>query len=181
MGKKNFRWLLLVGVLLVLFVGVACGGTGGDGEAEDSEEMEDMEEMEHEEGEEHEEDMEGMEHSEEDMEGMEHEDDGEHEHGGDRVPNEGASIHIVSPESDAVAANGEVEVIVEVEDFELGTDDSHWHVYVDGESYGMVMGGDTSHVVRGIEPGEHELAVYLAYGTHEELEEGDTIMVTVEE
>ena len=45
----------------------------------------------------------------------------------------------------------------------------------------MVMGGDLDHVVRGLEPGMHEVAVYIANGAHEEYEDGDSIMITINE
>jgi hypothetical protein len=120
------------------------------------------------------------------MEGMEHEAEGEHEEGDheehDRIPNkDGAAISILSPADGAVFSEGD-EILVEVEvmQFALGEDGSHWHVYVDGTSWGMVMGGSTTEALRGIEPGEHKLEVYLAGGDHLEFEDGDAITVTVE-
>ena len=61
-----------------------------------------------------------------------------------RVPNEnGAAIQITSPANGATFAAGE-QVIVEVstDNFPLGETDNHWHVYVDGASWGMIMGGN---------------------------------------
>ena len=44
---------------------------------------------------------------------------------------------------------------IDTENFELGVDDNHWHVYVNGESFGMVMGTNTDQVIRNL--GQHEL------------------------
>ena len=102
------------------------------------------------------------------------------EHGA-RVPNEGAEIHILSPSEGDVITGGEVVVEVEVINFELDHDGSHWHVYVDGVSHGMVTGHDFDQALRGLEPGEHTIEVYLAHGTHEELEQGDSVTITIQE
>lgn len=157
MGLTTYRsrLLLAAGLLLMLTIGAACFSAPDEVE---------MEETEHD-----------AEHAEEEMDH-----DMEHEHGEERIPNEGAVIRIVSPEDGATIQGDEVEVVIEVENFTLGDEDSHWHVYVDGSEWGMITGGDTSHVLRGIEPGEHEIGVFLALGTHEELEEGDSVIVTFE-
>jgi hypothetical protein len=98
-----------------------------------------------------------------------------------RVPNEAASIHVLSPNEGATFSEGdEVRVEVEVDQFALGEDGNHWHVYVDGVSWGMVTGGRTNEVLRGLEPGEREIEVYLAGGDHIELEEGDSINISIE-
>lgn len=156
---KKSQPLLPISLLLIfpLFAIVACASaptTGASGE-----EMEQMEE--------------------EMVQEMEHDDD---HAAAERVPNEGAVVRIVSPADGAVFESGE-EIVVEIEteNFDLGEEDNHWHVYVDGASWGMVMGSNTDEVLRGVEPGAHALAVYLSIGTHEELEEGDTISITVEE
>jgi hypothetical protein len=115
------------------------------------------------------------EHSEE--EGHEHSEGEEH---GDRLPNEGAVIRIVSPADGATIAGTEVEVTIAVENFELGEDGRHWHIYVDGEAMGMVGGGDTTYVLRALEPGEHTIEAYMGLGTHEELEHGASVTVTLE-
>jgi hypothetical protein len=115
---------------------------------------------------------------------METEDaDHEHEEGEvERVPNDGAVIRIVSPADQASYSVGEdIRVEVEVENFSLGEEENHWHVYVDGVSFGMVMGQDTTRILRDLAPGEHEVAVFLSIGTHEELEEGDSIVIEVME
>lgn len=170
-------------LLFALLFAVACRpavGTGGEPDAQQTEEMEEEmgqdsehdEDAVHEEGDDHEHDGEG--------------EDADHEHNDDqaedRVPNEGAVIRIVSPADGATFAVGEQIVVeIEAENFELGQDNNHWHVYVDGVSWGMVVGENTDEVLSGIEPGEHEISVYLSIGTHEELEDGDSITVSVEE
>ena len=56
----------------------------------------------------------------------EHEDDG-------RIPNDGAIIRIISPLDGASFNEGEAVVVeVQVENFELGVNGRHWHIYVDG-------------------------------------------------
>lgn len=124
------------------------------------------------------------EHSEEhDMEEME---EGEHdmelEHREERIPNpDGAAITLLSPEDGATFAEGdEVIVEVQVDNFALGEDGNHWHIYINGTSWGMVMGENTSQSLRGLEPGEHEIEVYIAGGDHIDFEEGDSITITVE-
>ena len=63
----------------------------------------------------------------------------------------------------------------------MGEDGNHWHVYVNGSSWGMVMGRNTSEIVRGLEPGEHQIEVYLSLESHEELEDGDGVTITIVE
>jgi hypothetical protein len=117
-------------------------------------------------------------------EATEHIEEGdEHEHEEDtvRVPNEGAVIRIVSPADGATFTTADdIVVEVETENFTLG-EGNHWELYVDDSRWSSVEGGATSEVIRGLEPGEHTIAVYLATGEHEELEEGATITITVEE
>jgi hypothetical protein len=111
----------------------------------------------------------------------EHEDEAEHEEGAVTVPNNGAIIRIVSPADGATFAEGdEVTIEVEVENFEL-VDGAHWHILVDGGSWGMVMDGHLDQTLRGLEVGEHEIAVFLAGADHIDLEEGDSIHITVTE
>lgn len=116
---------------------------------------------------------------------VEHDGDEEHsmEHAQEaRIPNDGAAIRIISPEDGTAIKEGDdLVIVVETENFTLGEDGSHWHIYVDGQSYGMIVGGDLDHVLRGLDPGQHEISTYLSIGTHEELEEGATITVTVTE
>ena len=167
--------LLIAGMLLA-----ACSSAGGTEPAADDENMESMDDEEMEDME-HDDEMEGMEHDDD----MEHEGDDDHEHGDDveRIPNEGgATITILSPEDGATFSTlDQIIVDVEVENFELGVDGSHWHVYVDGTSFGMVMGGNTDQPLPGLESGEHEISVFLAIGTHEEYQDGDSVTVVVEE
>ena len=45
----------------------------------------------------------------------------------------------------------------------------------------MVMGSNHDQVLRGLEPGEHEIGVFMSIETHEQLEDGDSVTITVEE
>ena len=173
--KLNNKLILFLALAFALFIFSACTSSSSD--SSDSEEMGEMEEMDHDS-----EDMEEMDH---DMEEMDHDDEMEHNHddGVSRIPNQdGATISIVGPEDGSSYAFGD-QIIVEVavENFELGEDGSHWHIYIDGSSWGMVMGKNTEQALTGIEPGMHEISAFLAIGTHEEFENGDSIMITVEE
>lgn len=110
------------------------------------------------------------------------EEHGEHEHEEERIPNpDGAAVTLLAPADGATFADGE-EIIVEVEidNFAIGEDGNHWHVYIDGTSWGMVMGENTSESIRGLEAGEHLVEVYIAGGDHIEFEEGDSVTITVE-
>lgn len=147
---------LLVGLLLLVSLGVLAACTPNEANSGETNSNE------HEEGE------------------HEHEHDEDEGHG-ERVPANGAVITITSPEDGATFTDGEdVVVEVAVENTVLGEDGMHWHVYVDGESWGMVMGGNTSQVLRGLEPGEHEVEVVLSNAEHQDLEGGDIIHITVE-
>lgn len=161
--KNNLKrfWPLITLLLVGLFL-AACSSTGGT-EPADTDSMDEMEDME---------DMEGM-----DMDEMDHSEQP------DRIPNEdGATITITSPEEGATFGTlDQVLVEVEVENFTLGENGNHWHVYVDGVSFGMVMGGNTDQALPGLEPGEHEISVFLSIGTHEEYEDGDSVTIVVEE
>ena len=100
-----------------------------------------------------------------------------------RLPNEnGASILIVSPASSSVHPEGRaIELVVAVENFALGGEaNNHWHIYLDGENWGMIFGEQTSYELFGVTPGEHEISVYLANNEHVEYADGDTILLTVE-
>ena len=165
-NKNNFKRMFILTILLVwgLFLTVACTPSSISAPAETDENTE-MEE--------------GME-----MEGeMEHEEGGDHDDNNlDTIPNNGAVIRITSPADGATfKAGDEVLVEVETENFGLGEDDNHWHVYIDGTSWGMVMGGNHDQVLRGMEPGEHEIGVFMSIGTHEQMEDGDTIKIVIEE
>lgn len=99
----------------------------------------------------------------------------------DRIPNDGAIIHLLSPTDGATYKTGEdIVVEVEVENFDLRAEGNHWHLYVDGRVLSMMAGGSTKTVIHGLEAGKHELEVYLGLPSHEELEDGAavTIMVT---
>lgn len=161
-SKKCLSSKLLISILLILIIAAfyACSST----ETEPNTESGEMEAMEHEEGDEHTEE----EHEEEHMKE-------------ERIPNEGASIVIISPDSGSTFGTGEeVTVEVEVQQFALGEDGNHWHVYVDGTSWGMVVGGRTTETLRGLDPGAHQIEVYLTDGSHAELEDGDSIGITLE-
>jgi uncharacterized protein involved in copper resistance len=170
LNKNQLSKLTVILIFLAtLLLAVACTTTGGaEPDAENSDETieemdsEDMEEMDH--------DEEDMDHDEEDMEDMEHDDEHDHdemEH--TRIPNEGgASIHIVTPANGAtLAADEQLIVEVEMENFNYGDDGNHWHIYIDGSSWGMVTGHNTDQALSGLEPGEHEIAVFMSIETHE--------------
>ena len=149
---KHKHIILLVLVTLVL---MACGSAANNGGENMNHNMDMNENMD-------------MEHADE------HADTG-------RIPNDGAVITIVSPEDGAAfPADQDFEVVVEVEGFDLTVEGAHWHLYVDEISYGMIMNGDLNHIVRGLEPGEHTLYVYLAGPDHIELEDGDSITIVIE-
>jgi hypothetical protein len=160
--KKNLLLSLFLIFSLLLFAACSSDGasnSNSEGEENTTEENENMEEGEHE---------------------TEHEMDHEHDEG--RIPNpDGAAVSILSPADGATfAAGDEVIVEVQVENFTIGEDGNHWHVYVDGTSWGMVEGGNTSQSLRGLETGEHVIEVHIAGGDHIEFEDGDTIHITVE-
>lgn len=171
MNFKKLRTIFLL-LLAAIFLMASCTSAGGSEPA-----VENMEEMEdHNAGAEHEENGE-----------HDHEDDHdshEHEHADNvtRIMNDGAAIEIISPTTGETFGFGEpVLVEVDVKDFELGVDGSHWHVYIDGSSWGMVLGGNLDQPLVGLEPGQHMVEVYLANGDHEELMDGDSIMIVVED
>jgi hypothetical protein len=109
-----------------------------------------------------------------------HDDQMEMDMNPNRVPNEGAMIQLLSPKDGTLVGVGD-EVIVQIatENFELAEEGNHWHIYVDGHSYRMIMGGMTEAILSDLSPGQHEISVYLSVGTHEELEDGATIGITV--
>jgi len=112
---------------------------------------------------------------------MDHEHDDSEMH--DRIPNEnGAAVHIIAPaDGDTFTYGDQVIVEIETENFDITQEGYHWHVYVDGKSWGMVMGGNTDQPLNGMEPGEHEISVFLSIPTHEEYQDGDSVTITVGE
>jgi hypothetical protein len=149
--KIRFDGKLLCSLLFILLLAAACAPSTGEAQLTE-------EEAQHDDGHEHDEDQ-----------------------SSERVPNNGAAIRIVSPtEGTTFQAADEIMVVVEVENFTLG-EGNHWHIYVDGSSWGMVMGENRDDTLRGLEPGEHEISVYLSIDTHEELEDGDAVTIVVEE
>ncbi len=160
---RAFVLCLLMALALISLAACSPAGSGSDtGESGSQNNVEHEEDAEH-----------------EDATG--HDDDAEHEEdeAQDRVPNNGATISIISPAAGATFAEGdEIVVEVEVANFELAGG-AHWHVYVDDSSWGMVMDGHLDHVLRGLEAGEHEIAVFLAGADHIQLEEGDSTHITV--
>lgn len=97
-----------------------------------------------------------------------------------RIPNEGAAIHLISPQDgDAVEAGGEVKVEIECHNFELGQCGNHWHLYVDGQSPRMIIGKSKQVILRDLKPGQYQIAAYLAVGSHTELEDGTTVTIMV--
>lgn len=97
-----------------------------------------------------------------------------------RLPNNGAVVRLVSPQTGEIFEVGrEIKVEIETEQFKLGEAGNHWHVYVDGRSPQMIMGRITETLLRDLEPGQHEISVYLSKGSHQDLAEGDTVTITV--
>jgi uncharacterized protein involved in copper resistance len=185
---------LILGFLLVFILAFAAACTpsssGSDDQATQGEADTDHEDdTDREDDTDHEEDMDDEEHMdhEEDTdhdEDMDHEDEHEHEGEGGQatIPNDGAVIRLVSPaDNAAINASDEFLVEVEVENFPLGEDGNHWHIEIDDVTYVMVVGQNKQWSVRGLEPGEHEISVYLSNGAHEQLKDGDNITITVEE
>jgi ABC-type Zn2+ transport system substrate-binding protein/surface adhesin len=118
-------------------------------------------------------------HSHADSHGDSHDHDQDHDHGL-RIPNNGATVRIVAPTSGESFTRGEQVIVeIETENFVLSEDGNHWHVYVNEENWGMVMGANYSEVLRGLTPGTHEISVYLSIDTHEELADGDVVTITV--
>lgn len=186
--NRQRNYLVVIAIMLFALLLAACGSGGDENEAgaedmndatHNNEEMdhnENMDDMNHEdEAMDHDQDMDNMNHNDEAM-------DHEESDSVQRLPNDGAVIRIVSPAPGAIFTSGEdIVVEIEVENFDLTVEEQHWHVYVDGLSWGMVMGANTDEVLRGVSAGEHEIQVYLSIPGHEELEEGDMIQIEVKE
>lgn len=97
-----------------------------------------------------------------------------------RVPNNGAAIRIVSPRNGDVFEQGQdIPVEIEVENFALGEEGRHWHVYINGRSPQMIMGKMTETALRGLEPGQYEISAFLSINTHEDMEEGAAVTISV--
>ncbi len=179
-----FIFVLFVGALLT-----ACGPAAAPAstESEGEHAMEDDHHSgddHHENGDHHDSDGEGHHDDHKDEDNHSHGDHGEgHSDGhGERLPNNGAVVRIIAPEDGAeIKVGNDILVEIETENFELDEDGNHWHIFVNGESRGMIVGRDFDDVVRGLEPGDHEITAILSIGTHEELEEGDTVKITVVE
>lgn len=155
-------YTLLVLLLAAFVVGCTSGSSGGAGDSEHDAELTPAD-SEHE----HDADLTPA--------------DSEHEHPNERVPNNGAVIRIISPVDNATFKAGtDIVVEVEIENFAIGVDGNHWHVFVDEIEYSMVTGQNTDEVLRGVAAGEHVISVYLANGNHQDLEEGDSITIQVQ-
>ena len=111
----------------------------------------------------------------------EHEAEHSAEEGVEIVPNNGVTVRITSPADGAIFKAGE-DIVVEVafENFALGASGNHWHILVDGAEYTMVTGVATSEVLKGIQAGKHEIAVAMSNSNHQELEDGDMVMIEVQ-
>gem|GEM_PF-1669754 len=97
-----------------------------------------------------------------------------------RLPNDGAVVWLVSPQAGETFEVGrEIKVEIETEQFKLGEAGNHWHVYVDGQSPQMIMGQMNETLLHNLEPGQHEISVYLSRDGHQDLAEGDTVTITV--
>jgi len=198
---KHYLWMIVIGLVAVMALTSACAAQAPQGPANsgDAQEVEqsggeeqavedesgDADVMEHEADEEHTADEEHVadeEHMADEEHAAEHDGDEEHEHDGEAtIPNNGAIVRITAPADGAVFKQGEdIVVEIETENFPLGENGNHWHVYVDDESFGMIVGGDLDQVLRGLEPGEHEISASLSNGEHQELEDGAQITITVE-
>ena len=99
----------------------------------------------------------------------------------DRIPNDGRVVRIVSPTNgDTFAAGQEVEIRIEFENFEM-VDGAHWHYRIDDDVSGKMIMNGMDDRIRDLEPGEHSISVFIAGGDHIEFEDGDRVMITVEE
>lgn len=156
------RLLAMIVLMAALLLAVGCSSSGGQEPAVDNTQNE-------------------ADHDDSDHGHEEEEHDESEPHG--RIPNEnGAVIHIVTPADGDVFQHGDQIIVeVETENFDLSQEGYHWHVFVNDASWGMIMGGSANYALNGVEPGEHEISVYLSIPTHEEYEDGDSVTITVEE
>ncbi len=108
---------------------------------------------------------------------MEHH-DGQQLH--EQIPNDGAVVRIVAPADGlTLAADSEVKVEIETDNFSLDSTSHHWHIYVDGQLNKMVTDGLPHATLPKLEPGQHQIAVHLATADHQELEGGTVVTITV--
>jgi hypothetical protein len=104
---------------------------------------------------------------------------GDHNHP-ERLPNGEAVIRIASPEDGAIfESRSDVRIEIETESFNLGEEGQHWHLYVDDQPGRMIMGKMNDAVLRDLEPGQHEISAYLSVGSHQDLEDGAAVTITV--
>jgi len=170
---KNYLLVLVIGLIAVMALTAACAAQAPEAPASSGDEQE-IEQGSN--------DEDTVEQNNDEEHAAEHDSDEEHEHDGEAtIPNNGAVVRIMAPADGAVFKVGD-DIVVEIvaENFVLGEDGNHWHVFVDDQSFGMIVGGDLDQVVRGLEPGEHEISAYLSNGEHQELEDGAQITITVE-
>ncbi len=183
LAKRRNRFGFLAGLLLLVAAAglsacsAAAGTAGAMGGMEAQNEPGGMSEMDmtHEGDTAHDEGMAEMAH-----EPMGHDSMGHDSEARQFVPNHGAEVHITAPEDGAVYQSSDnVLVKIETTNFVIGEEGKHWHIYVDG-SPTMIMGGE-SYVLKNLSPGAHQIEVSLSLATHEDLEQGDKISITVEE
>lgn len=99
-----------------------------------------------------------------------------------RVPNNGATIRILSPGDGATFPAGEpVPVRVAIDNFELSPGGNHWHIEVDGVEVAMVMGAADTATLRDLAPGVRRIEAVLANAQHQDLQDGFTIQLTIED
>lgn len=100
---------------------------------------------------------------------------------GEMVPNNGAIIRILSPATGTTFKTSDsIKVEVELTNFEL-SEGNHWHIHLNNTEYAMVMTNVTDYVVRGLVAGEYELGVHLSNAQHQNLEDGDSIIIQITE
>ncbi len=98
----------------------------------------------------------------------------------EQIPNDGAVIHILSPQEGTVFATGDnISVEIDYENFALGADGNHWHLYVDDKPGVMIFGKMNEAVLRNLEPGQHQISTHLSVGAHKDLEDGAAVTITV--
>ncbi len=98
----------------------------------------------------------------------------------EQIPNDGAVIHILSPQEGAVfEAGDDVSVEIEPENFTLGVDGNHWHLYVNNKPGVMILGKMNEAVLRNLDPGQYQISTHLSVGSHKDLEEAAVVTITV--